>query len=156
MRASFVRAVSFFLAAVLGLWAAAVAVPADGAEKTAGPPVIVIGFVGGLVRHDNLAHSGVQMAARLRSEYVSAHVEVFENRRGEIAHEQVLRLLDTNQDGHLSPEENRNARSAIYAISWGGSETVTLARELEKDAVPVLLTIQVDSVRKTGEDDTVM
>src|SRR5437588_3230735 len=111
MRTSSVRAVSFFLAAVLGLWAAAVAVAADGAEKTAGAPVIVIGFMGGVVRHDNLAHSGVQMAARLRGEYGErAHVEVFENRRGKAAHEEILRLLDTNRDGQLSPEEKRNAR----------------------------------------------
>ena len=33
---------------------------------------------------------------------------------------------------------------------------MTLARELEKDGIPVLLTIQVDSVAKIGEDDTVI
>ena len=113
--------------------------------------------MGGRVRHDNLVHSGVQMAARLRAEYGSgAHVEVFENRRGDAARTEILRLLDTDHDRQLTAEEKRAARIVIYGISWGASETVALARELEKDGIPVLLTIQVDSVRKIGEDDTVI
>ena len=50
-------------------------------EKTASVlPVIVVGFMGGRVRHDNLVHSGVQMAAWLRAEYgAGEHVEVFED-----------------------------------------------------------------------------
>ena len=38
-------------------------------------------------------------------------------------------------------------------MSWGGSETVALARELEKEKIPVLLTIQVDSIAKMREND---
>jgi hypothetical protein len=151
------RALSFFLLAALGFMAA-ISARANAADKSSSkPPVIVVGFMGGRVRHDNLAHSGVQMAARLRADYVSGmHVEVFENRRGKVAREEILRLLDTNHDGQLTVEEKRNARIVIYGISWGASETVTLARELEKDGIPVLLTIQVDSVAKIGEDDTVI
>ena len=120
-------------------------------------PPIVIGFVGGFVKHDNLVHSPVQLAARLREDYRSdVHIESFENHRGEVAHAEILRLLDTDHDGVLSPEEKRNARIIIYGISWGGSETVNLARELEKDGVPVLLTIQVDSVQKAGENDALI
>jgi hypothetical protein len=120
-------------------------------------PTIVIGFVGGFVRHDNLVHSGVQVAARLRDDYRSGvYVESFENHRGEKARAAILRLLDADHDGVLSPEEKRNARIIIYGISWGGSETVNLARELEKDGIPVLLTIQVDSVSKIGENDSLI
>jgi hypothetical protein len=118
---------------------------------------IVIGFVGGFISHNNAVHGGVQLAERLRKEYpTQVHVEVFENHRGEQAHQEILRLLDANHDGKLSAEEKQNARIIIYGHSWGGSETVTLARELQSDGIPVLLTIQVDSVSKIGENDSVI
>lgn len=119
-----------------------------------GSTAIVIGFVGGLVRHDDTVHSEVQLANRLEHDYAPrVNVRMFENRRGHPALLEILRLLDTNHDGTLSPEEKLRARIAIYGHSWGGSETVTLARALGKDGIPVLLTIQVDSVTKPGEDD---
>ena len=152
-----ILAVCVLLVVVAGSGALIPALAQTTENTSAAPPVIVIGFMGGMVRHDNLVHSGVQLAARLRADYPSGvHVEVFENRRGKEAHEKILRLLDANHDGQLTPEEKRNARIIIYGTSWGASETVTLARELEKDGIPVLLTIQVDSVAKIGEDDTVI
>lgn len=120
-------------------------------------PVIVIGFVGGFVRHDDTVHSGVQLAARIRSDCPSGvYVKVFENRRREQAHQEILEILDTNHDGALSDEEKRKARIIIYGTSWGGSETVELARELEGDKIPVLLTIQVDSIAKRGQNDRII
>jgi hypothetical protein len=53
----------------------------------------------------------------------------------------------------LSAGEKLDARVVLYGHSWGASEAVTVARELEKDGVPVLLTVQVDSVSKPGSDD---
>jgi len=118
------------------------------------PRAIVIGFVGGFIRHDNRIHGGVQIADRLRKDYPSGvYIEVFENHRGEQAHQLILRLLDTDHDGSLSAEEKKNAHIIIYGHSWGGSETVALARALERDGIPVLLTIQVDSVPKGGAND---
>jgi hypothetical protein len=64
--------------------------------------------------------------------------------------------LDSNGDGKLSLEEKQNARIIIFGHSWGASETVELARQLEKDGIPVILTIQVDSVSKRGENDAVI
>jgi hypothetical protein len=120
-------------------------------------PVIVVGFVGGFVRHDNAVHSPVQLARRIRDEFpTGVHVEVFENRRREQAYEGVLKLLDADHDGMLSEEEKRDARVIIYGMSWGGSETVALARELAEQKIPVLLTIQVDSVAKPGQNDGVI
>lgn len=117
-------------------------------------PIIVIGFVGGFVKHDNSVHSEVQLAAKLRQDYPSGvQVEVFENHRREKAHEQILRSLDMDRDGALSSEEKQQARIIIYGHSWGASETVTLARELERDGIPVLLTIQVDSISKASQND---
>jgi hypothetical protein len=121
------------------------------------PQIIVIGFVGGFVRHDDLVHSGVQLAARLRRDYPSGvYINTFENHQGDQAYREVLHLLDTDHDGVLSAEEKRNARLVIYGHSWGASETVALANQLNRDGVPVLLTIQVDSVQKTGEEDSLI
>lgn len=152
-----IRVLSFLLSATLASGPGVAALAHATEKASAAPPVIVVGFMGGLVRHDNLVHSGVQLAAHLRADYPSGvHVEVFENRRGNAAHEEILRLLGTKQDGQLTLEGKRSARIIIYGTSWGASETLTLARELEKDGIPVLLTIQVDSVAKIGEDDTVI
>src|SRR5580693_6410085 len=113
------------------------------------PPAIVIGFVGGVIRHDDLVHSEVQLAARLRKAYPSGvDVETFESYNGENARKKILTLLDTNHDGALTPGEKQNARIILYGHSWGASEAIALAWELEKDGIPVLLTIQVDSISK--------
>jgi hypothetical protein len=121
------------------------------------PPVIVVGFVGGFVRHDNAVHSPVQLAKRIREGYPSGvRVEVFENRRREQAYQEILKLLDADHDGKLSEEEKRGAKIVIYGMSWGGSETVALARELGEQKISVLLTVQVDSVAKLGENDAVI
>jgi hypothetical protein len=121
------------------------------------PSVIVIGFVGGYVRHDDRVHTEVQLASRLREEYSpNLFVQTFENHRGKEAHQAVLRLLDADHDGRLSSNEKQNARIIIFGHSWGASETLELARQLEKDGIPVLLTIQVDSVSKRGENDALI
>jgi hypothetical protein len=117
-------------------------------------PIIIIGFVGGFIRHDDMVHSAVQVAAHLRKDYPSGvYAEVLENRRREEAHAEIIRLVDTDHDGTLSAEEKRNARIILYGHSWGASEAITLARELGKEGIPVLLTVQVDSVSKPGEND---
>lgn len=125
--------------------------------NAAKPPVIVVGFVGGFVGHDNMVHSGVQLGAHLRQTHPSGvFVRVFENRRRENAHQEILRILDTDHDGKLSDEEKKEAHIIIYGMSWGGSETVSLAKELDKDHIPVLLTIQVDSVAKMRQNDQII
>jgi hypothetical protein len=131
--------------------------PASTVETTATSPVIVIGFVGGFISRDNAVHGGVQLAARLRKDYPSrVFVQVYENHQAEKAHQEILRLLDTDHDGELSAEEKQKARIIIYGHSWGASETVNLARALQSDGIPVLLTIQVDSVAKPGQDDSLI
>jgi hypothetical protein len=148
---------AFFL--LLGITAAQQASghPAATDASASAPPNIVIGFVGGFLSHDNSVHGGVKLAARLREDYPSGtYVKVFENHREDSAHKEILRLLDADHDGTLSAKEKQSARIIIYGHSWGGSETVALAKQLEKDGVPVLLTVQVDSVSKFGENDEVI
>jgi hypothetical protein len=135
-----VARISFLL---LLLWA--------GAARAA-TPTIVIGFVGGFVGHNDAVHIEVQLAKRL-SQQSGFEVRMFENRRGREAHQEVVRLLDADHNGTLSAGEKAQARIAIYGHSWGASEAVALARALARDEIPVLLTVQVDSVRKPGEDD---
>jgi hypothetical protein len=160
---------SFFsLVAVLALGQAA---PAQGERVPLGdrgnsvpatsestmPPVIVIGFVGGFIKHDDPVHSEVQLAARLRKAYPEGvDVETFESYHGENAVKKILSLLDTNHDGTLTPSEKQNARIILYGHSWGASEAIAVARVLEKDGIHVLLTIQVDSVSKIHQNDSVI
>ncbi len=145
------------LAAVLAVAEAAVAQPGAATMIPAPPPVIVIGFVGGFIQRDNLVHSEVQLAARLRKDYpTGVEVETFESYHGKEARKRVRSLLDTDHDGTLTADEKHNGRIIIYGHSWGGAEAVTLARELGKDGIPVLLTVQVDSVSRIHENDAVI
>jgi hypothetical protein len=129
-----------------------IAGPADVAKNAS--PVIIIGFVGGWVRHDNLAHSEVQLAVSLQKAYPwGVHVEAFENANGPKAVKKISSLLDVNHDGRLTTAEKQDARIILYGHSWGASEAITVARELGAQGVPVLLTIEVDSVAKRHEND---
>src|SRR5258708_433872 len=123
-------------------------------QVSAGPPAMVIGFVGGFVKHDNAVHSTVQLVNHLRKQYATdVYIEAFENRHRDKAYQEIRQRLDRNHDGTLSAEEKHNAHIVIFGHSWGASETVTLARKLERDGIPVLLTIQVDIVSKIGPND---
>jgi len=44
----------------------------------------------------------------------------------------------------------------LYGNGGGASETIELARRLQADAIPVLLTVQVDSVSKIGQNDRII
>jgi hypothetical protein len=133
---------------------------ADGAAVVHASPTastIVIGFVGGFVRHDNPHHGPVLFAERLqRIAPKNAYIRVFENRRRKAAYQTILHLLDRNGDGILSAEERAQARIILYGESWGGAATVLLARELNRMKIPVMLTVQVDSVAKLWERDGIV
>jgi pimeloyl-ACP methyl ester carboxylesterase len=117
-------------------------------------PLIVIGFMGGHVRAGNLVHREALLVRDLDRRYPTAvRAMTFANRDEAAALHSVLSLLDTEKIGALSDGEKTAARIVIFGHSWGASETVNLAQELDRRGVPVLLTIQVDSVRKRGEQD---
>ena len=118
---------------------------------------ILVGFVGGFVRHTNAHHGPVKVAQHLKSESPkNTHVEVFENRHRKSALKSILRLLDANQDGLLSDAEKSAAHIMLFGQSWGGSAVVLLARELDRIGVPVMLTVQVDSVPKPWQSDKII
>lgn len=118
---------------------------------------IVIGFVGGFVHRDDVRHGEVQVAERLRANYGErVQVAIFENRNRAEAHAAVLHWLDRNKNGRLTPEEKHGTPIILFGHSWGASTVVLFARELQKEDIPVLLTVQVDSVNRRGEDDSLI
>jgi hypothetical protein len=116
--------------------------------------LIVIGFMGGNVRANDFVHREAGMAKDLEQRYpLALHAAVFANRDGDAALASVLQLLDKDENGCLSAREKSGARIVIYGHSWGASETIALARRLNHLSIPVLLTIQVDSVQKLNQND---
>jgi pimeloyl-ACP methyl ester carboxylesterase len=145
-----------FLSATLPVLSRAVDAAARPAT-TSIPSNIVIGFVGGFVAHDDLHHGPVQLARRIqRTAPKDTYVRVFENRRRKRAYDDVIRLLDANHDGVLSAEEKARARIVLFGHSWGAAAAVMLARDLRRAQIPVLLTVQVDSVAKVWQNDSVI
>ena len=133
--------------------------PADtkGSPASKGSPAIVIGFLGGYVPANSPTRSEVKMAEQLRASYPdTVHVKTFANRNMNSAYREILELLAGAPPATVSGEEKQRARIIIYGHSWGGTAAVALARKLQKDGIPVLLTVQVDSVEHLHVDDSVI
>jgi pimeloyl-ACP methyl ester carboxylesterase len=112
--------------------------------------------MGGFVRRDAGRHAEVKLMQSLREEYPkdkAVYLAMFENRRLNEAYVLIRQRLDTNQDGQLSDEEKRRAHILLFGHSWGAYTVVALARRLERDGIPVALTVQVDSVAKPFRSD---
>ncbi len=116
------------------------------APARAAAPLIVVGFMGGRVRAGNRVHREARVGTDLERRYPGAvNAMLFANRDEPAAMAAVLTALAGSPRGA--------ARIVLFGHSWGASETVHFARELEAQGIPVLLTVQVDSVQKRGEDD---
>ena len=123
--------------------------------QTENTPTVVVAFVGGFVHSDDARHSEVQLIQQLQANYGSnVRARVFENRERKQAHEFILDSLGLTPDHNLSQQQKARARIILFGHSWGASSVVYLARDLQRDGLPVLLTVQVDSIRKHGEDDS--
>ena len=121
------------------------------------PSFIVVGFVGGFVRHNNPHHGSVIFAQRIRRSFPNdTYVQVFENRHRKTAYKTILQLLDRDHDGGLTNQEKQQARIILFGQSWGASAAVLLARDLDRLGVPVMLTVQVDSIAKPWQQDRVI
>ena len=114
---------------------------------------IVLGFVGGYVKPDDIKHPEVLFATYLQKRYGSAvHAEVFGNHEEKRAVEDTILRLDTDKDGSLTTAEIEQVKIILYGHSWGASQTLIFARDLQQRGIPVSLTIQIDSVKKFGQD----
>lgn len=116
--------------------------------------VLVIGFMGGRESWDNRKRGVRKLALKLRAMNLpGVHVETVENKRRRVAVELIRNAFDRDQDGRLDERERASVRLIVYGQSFGGAAVVKLARQLKEMDVPVLLTIQVDSV---GRGDKVI
>jgi hypothetical protein len=115
------------------------------------PPgsTLVIGFLGGYERWNDEHRSVRRLVLKLRKRN-GVFAESVSNHNQKVALTLIRRALDTNRDGKLDDAERTRARVILFGQSWGGAASVNLARALNKFDVPVLLTVQVDSV---GLDD---
>lgn len=136
---------------------AAAQAPLTAHADASSSPALVLAFVGGFVHPDDARHSEVQIVGALQSTYGNeVQVEIFRNRDRERAHQFVLAWRSHRDAGHRASDENQNPPLILFGHSWGASAVVALARELQHDGIPVSLTIQVDSVRKHGQDDSII
>ena len=120
-------------------------------------PALVIAFVGGFVHTNDARHSEVQVAHELQGSYGNnVQVQIFRNRENARARQSVLDWWKRNEGNTVAGGEKQDASLILFGHSWGGSAVVSLARELKRDGIPVSLTIQVDSVRKRGQDDSII
>ena len=106
---------------------------------------LVVGFLGGYDRWDDEHRSVRRLVLDLRQR-PGVFAESIANHRRKLALQLIRRAVDSNQNGRLDPEEIDNARIVLFGQSWGGAAAVTTARDLQRMGVPVLLTIQIDSV----------
>jgi hypothetical protein len=115
---------------------------------------IILGFVGGFVKRDDINHPEVLFATYLQNRYGSAvHAVVFGNHEEKKAVEDIVRRLDADNDGFLTAAEKEKVKIILYGHSWGASQTLAFARDLQRRGIPVSLTIQIDSVKKLGHDN---
>jgi hypothetical protein len=115
---------------------------------------LVLGFMGGRESWDNEKRGVRKLALRLRAKGLTGvHVETVENKRRRVALELIRNAFDRDRDGRLDERERASARLIVYGQSFGGAAVVKLARQLNEMGVPVLLTVQVDSV---GRGDKVI
>ena len=115
---------------------------------------LVLGFLGGRESWNSTREGVRRLALELRELNLShLHVETVENVRRDLALRFIEKGLDRNRDGKLQDHETASARVILYGQSFGGAAVVKLARELKKRNIPVLLTVQIDSVGRN--DDTI-
>jgi hypothetical protein len=109
---------------------------------------IIIGFLGGYVKRNDAKHPEVLFAKYLGKRYgPTVYSGIFGNHEGKQALEDVIRRLNDDKGVSTSPA---TVKVILYGHSWGASQTLILARELQRRGIPVALTIQIDSVKKHG------
>jgi hypothetical protein len=113
---------------------------------------LILGFMGGRDSWNKDCNLR-RLVLKLRSLGPAIHAETLENTKRAAALDLIRRAIDRNQNGTLDPRELASARLVLYGQSFGGAAVVKLAWQLKAIGVPVLLTVQIDSV---GRGDKVI
>lgn len=116
-----------------------------------GKHLLILGFLGGRDSWEDPRPGVHRLALKLRSRNLAGvHIETVENKKRDLALQLIRNSFDQNRDGTLDTEEKAAVRLILYGQSFGGAAVVKLASELHPMNVPVLLTVQIDSV---GRED---
>ncbi len=108
---------------------------------------LVIGIAGGWEPWDAAWTITRRIALHLdQKQFPNTFFETVENHHLGVARELIEKAFDHDRDGKLSDEERKGARIILYGQSLGGSASVRLCRWLKKEAIPVRLNVQIDSV----------
>ena len=114
---------------------------------------LILGFLGGRENWDESSRGVRQLSMKIDAMNLpDVHIETLENRKRDLAMELILNSFDSNQDGYLDERERGSARLIMFGHSLGGAAVVKLSNNLNDLGIPVLLTVQIDSVGFTYDD----
>jgi hypothetical protein len=117
---------------------------------------LILGFLGGRENWDESSRGVRQLAMKIDSmNLADVHIETLENRKRDLAMELILNSFDSNQDGYLDERERGSARLIMFGHSLGGAAVIKLSNNLRDLGIPVLLTVQIDSVGFTYDDHVI-
>ena len=117
---------------------------------------LILGFLGGRENWDDSSRGVRQLAMKIDSMNLpDVHIETLENRKRDLAMELILNSFDSNRDGYLGERERSTARLIMFGHSLGGAAVVKLSHNLGNMGIPVLLTVQIDSVGFTYDDHVI-
>ena len=118
-----------------------------------GDQTLILGFLGGLERWDDQSRGVRKLAMKIDALKLSnVHIETLENRKRDLAIRFIRNTFDQDQNGFLDDRERNSARLILYGHSLGGAAVVETSRELKRMGVPILLTVQIDSVDLVYDD----
>ena len=108
---------------------------------------LILGFLGGRDNWDEKSRGVRQLAMKIDSMNLpDVHIETLENRKVDLAIELIHKAFDNNQDGYLDEMERSKSRLIMFGHSLGGAAVVKLSHDLRDMDIPILLTVQIDSV----------
>ncbi len=117
---------------------------------------LILGILGGRENWDDSSRGVRQLAMKIDSmNRPDVHIETLENRKRDLALELIMNSFDSNLDGYLDERERSSARLIMFGHSLGGAAVVKLSHNLRDMGIPVLLTVQIDSVGFTYEDHVI-